>query len=403
MRAFIIIFGIFLIVAGGLLANTQIIESTRVAQVYVAPTEAPSTPAPEIAETVVLEPTETAVPSIESTDEATGEGTGTVDLGGAPITITPHSLQLYLPQAIPTLGTHIVQSSETFYCLGRTYGVQPRMIAIINGFSMADTLPAGELLIIPDAPWETIPEGNTCFAQFQLGEQGETTDQNNDSNESTGFAGSQESDTTKQTPENATPVASLPTPTPFVELRHIEVNVPQIMALGESLQVALTFRPDAPAGENVSTIITGTPIPTPDTNFATFSQISQVTHLEDHLLFATARLDSAGFNISPNTDVRQMVLPGEEIEWHWSIKPVEAEKQTLIISLRLDYEPQIDDVPPLKTQTFWSDDFIVDVRATLLKLNVQQQSTIAFLGVGLGVVLTGSQIVTILFPRKERQ
>lgn len=63
------------------------------------------------------------------------------------------------------LGTHVVQSGETLYCIGRAYGVDPWAIATHNGIVCPNCIYPGTSLEIPDAP-TALPAGPVCVPQF---------------------------------------------------------------------------------------------------------------------------------------------------------------------------------------------------------------------------------------------
>lgn len=69
-------------------------------------------------------------------------------------------------QSADTLGPHTVRQGESLYCIGRAYGVPPREIARRNALSLGAPLRVGQVLSIPAVPWERIPAGPVCAAQF---------------------------------------------------------------------------------------------------------------------------------------------------------------------------------------------------------------------------------------------
>ncbi len=71
------------------------------------------------------------------------------------------------PRSELVLGTHIVKSGETLYCIGRAYGVDPWTIAAHNAVLDANVIQPGDVLQILDAP-ATLPEGPICQRQFEL-------------------------------------------------------------------------------------------------------------------------------------------------------------------------------------------------------------------------------------------
>lgn len=63
------------------------------------------------------------------------------------------------------LGEHTVLYSETLYCLGRAYGVDPWAIATQNNIQTPSLIRPGMVLSIPNVP-DTLPPGPVCVAQF---------------------------------------------------------------------------------------------------------------------------------------------------------------------------------------------------------------------------------------------
>ena len=71
------------------------------------------------------------------------------------------------PRSEIVLGTHIVKSGETLYCIGRAYGVDPWTIAAHNAVLDANVIQPGDVLQILDVP-ASLPEGPICQRQFEL-------------------------------------------------------------------------------------------------------------------------------------------------------------------------------------------------------------------------------------------
>lgn len=70
-------------------------------------------------------------------------------------------------EAQPPVGQHHIQFGDTLYSLGRAYGVEPAAIAAANGLGPLAWLAVGQTLIIPAAPWASIPAGPVSQPQFQ--------------------------------------------------------------------------------------------------------------------------------------------------------------------------------------------------------------------------------------------
>jgi hypothetical protein len=139
------------------------------------------------------------------------------------------------------------------------------------------------------------------------------------------------------------------------------------MPLGASDEVVLTFKPQ-PAGPVAPTPTPSTQTPEPAEPLNVPEPLG-VPDVFDHCqVFAIARLDAVGFDVSPLTDARFPVSKGVPLSWRWSIKPSEAERQKFIVSLRLDFAPSGSQPCPAETQ-LWSDSFDVKVTKTVFKLS----------------------------------
>jgi LysM repeat protein len=70
-----------------------------------------------------------------------------------------------LPSGYAILGYHTVRAGETLFCIGRAYQVSPWAIAAQNGINAVNAIYAGQVLAIPNAPWNA-PAGPTCARQI---------------------------------------------------------------------------------------------------------------------------------------------------------------------------------------------------------------------------------------------
>ena len=102
------------------------------------------TPTPSSVLTIVAADTETASPAPTLTDTPTATDT--------PVTPTSEFA-----------GEHVIQAGDTYYCIGRAYGVLPSAIQEANDFT---ALTVGEILVIPREQWEGVPAGLRCISQF---------------------------------------------------------------------------------------------------------------------------------------------------------------------------------------------------------------------------------------------
>jgi len=102
-------------------------------------------------------PTFTPPPALPNTPTPTPVSTETP-------TPTPSPTTSATP--FPLIGQHTVQSGETIFCIGRTYGVVPAAIAEVNGIPLPYTIIAGQVLKVPAVQWINIAAGPTCAPQF---------------------------------------------------------------------------------------------------------------------------------------------------------------------------------------------------------------------------------------------
>jgi hypothetical protein len=120
------------------------------------------------------------------------------------------------------------------------------------------------------------------------------------------------------------------TPAPPVELRVIELEWPTRIRLGESdiLRLALIPSDDGYTAR---------------AEFAEHPLDTQEIPLErpaGYALWAAARLDGPGFEISPAGDQPRLVPGGEAVAWRWSLAPRAPGRQRVSVSLLLRWEPE---------------------------------------------------------------
>ncbi len=136
-------------------SETNTPAPTQAEATVAATTEAPSaTPTPTLAL-----PTDTEAPL----PSATPLPSPTLPVFQPTVTPVPFTP---LPPA-PIIGTHIVQSGESIFCIGRAYGVQPVAIAQANGLNQTFFIVPGQVLQIPEVQWYPILGGPVCAPQFQ--------------------------------------------------------------------------------------------------------------------------------------------------------------------------------------------------------------------------------------------
>ncbi len=122
------------------------------------------------------------------------------------------------------------------------------------------------------------------------------------------------------------------TPTPYVEERMLELEYPVEMKKGDSdvLRLSLVYTGD---GYSVTT------------EFDDHTVDVQEVPLEyepGYALMAAARLDGAGFDLSPEGEQEQAVQPGKDVTWRWSINPQSAGRHRLSVTLVLRWVAEDD-------------------------------------------------------------
>ncbi len=114
--------------------------------------------------------------------------------------------------------------------------------------------------------------------------------------------------------EQPTAVPEQPTAAPeILENRRLTLEWPATIRAGDGDVVRLTLEVDA----------AGNLVPTAETaGHKTSAQIVQIPNLfETHHVLAEARLDLAGVQVEPNDLVSQTLLPGQRVDFSWSVKP----------------------------------------------------------------------------------
>jgi LysM repeat protein len=286
-----------------------------------------------------------------------------------------------------TLGNHIVKSGETLYCIGRAYGVQPWAIAKFNDLPSDAKLSPGQTLKIPNSQWEIIPQGERCKQQF-ISPYSQIP-----ANLDGLIFISYHDPTLNQAGKNENE--------PIGENRKITVVIPDHLQFGGSSEVKLAFSP-----ENMTPNLSITPSDQPVHTQESAPIPINGDLFDKYLISAIARIDSAGFNIAPSSDMKQPVRKGKENIWVWSISPVEGERQNLIISLWLSYEPiNSQQTAPRPNDSLWINSFDINVTDTL-GMNKTQLATFTFFGTILGSISvlfsTWEKVAGVLFKNRTK-
>ncbi len=372
---------------------------------------ATNTPAPTETATNTPGPTNTATPT-----RVGGGPTGTPASFPSPTISPTPSLPNTGGGGPNSLGLHVVQSGETLYCLGRAYGVPPQAIAEFNQLAPDAKLLIGQELKIPAVQWSAIPPGLVCTPQLEspystVPVRTLTPTPNPllafgiARPELINFVSSRRRMTKA---DSAFAVNSTPFPT--AETRAVVVNWPGKMLLGASSDVVLTFNPDTgqavvsttSAPGTVTNISTNTPEPNRSIVYSKPLGIPDV--FDDYSVFAVARLDAVGLSSSPSGEVVYPLRLGESLTWRWSIKPLEAEQQKLIISLQLRFTPKNPDGATLEDMQLWSDAFVMNVGKTVFGLTATQTTTAAGVTGTVGFVSTVFGLwekIEARLPRKQ--
>jgi hypothetical protein len=111
-----------------------------------------------------------------------------------------------------------------------------------------------------------------------------------------------------------TPVPEKPTAVPEIqEKRRLTLEWPATIRSGDGDVVRLTLEVDA----------SGDLVPTAETaGHETTAKIVQIPDLfKTHHVLAEARLDLAGVQVVPDNLVSQTLLPGQRVDFSWSVKP----------------------------------------------------------------------------------
>ncbi|MEW5868366.1 MAG: phosphotransferase [Chloroflexota bacterium] len=190
-------------------------------------------------------------------------------------------------------------------------------------------------------------------------------------------------------PTSGAPAPTSGAPAPAVEGRIVEVEWPQRMRLGESDVVRLMLIPAGP-----SYILTA--------EFPEHQVITQtvdIPRLPGYELYGVARLDGVGFEIAPNLEQAQFLIPGQTNSWRWSIQPRRPGQQRLALTLLLRWAPSGGGNAVRETSAYTAS---LDVQViSLFGLSQAQALAGGFFGLLFGGGL--SLFAVVLRPRPLRQ
>ncbi len=129
--------------------------------------------------------------------------------------------------------------------------------------------------------------------------------------------------------EKPTPLIPAPTSPPPPEDHIVQIEWPRQMRLGESETLRLILVPQKQGLELIAEY----------PEHQTYTQTIPIQQTSGYELFAIARLDGLGFEISPADEQPQYLLPDQVLQWRWAIKPLHPGDQRLSITLSLRWIP----------------------------------------------------------------
>lgn len=146
-----------------------------------------------------------------------------------------------------------------------------------------------------------------------------------------------------------------PQPVQPSEDHTVQVEWPAEMRLGDSDIVRLTLVPSSVG----FTLVTEYP------EHQTVTQTVTVNRQAGYDLFAVARLDGPGFEITPPGDQTQFLAQNQPVSWRWSLTPRHAGRQRAALSLNLRWLPQAGSSAAPRSVTIYSTGLEVQVHSFL--------------------------------------
>jgi hypothetical protein len=135
-------------------------------------------------------------------------------------------------------------------------------------------------------------------------------------------------------PAISSTVAPLPTqpailPTPHIEAHLVELEWPDRLRLGDSDVVRLALIPS----EEGYQVVADFPEHQTDTRGV------QVERIAGYDLWAVARLDAVGFQLSPQGEQARLLPQDERVTWVWTLRPLAPGQQRLSVALLVRWVP----------------------------------------------------------------
>ena len=166
---------------------------------------------------------------------------------------------------------------------------------------------------------------------------------------------------------------SVPTPTPQVENRVVQLEWPARMRLGELDVIRLVLAPSAEGYDLTAEF----------PEHQTETQEIPVPRPDGYYLISSARLDGVGFRISPEGEQDQYLPAGRGVAWLWSISPKEPGQQRLTVSLLLRWQPVDDPERFVQESVVYTQGLDIRV-SSFLGLSQSQAMAGGFLGLVFG-------------------
>jgi hypothetical protein len=206
--------------------------------------------------------------------------------------------------------------------------------------------------------------------------------------------------TSQPTPYPTSTTAAFPTPeertsvpaTPEVrEERMLEVEWPPQMRLGESDTLRLSLVPSQ-AGYQVTAEFE---------EHAVQNSAVTVARLEGYSLWASARVDAAGFLLSPEGDQVRELAAGAPLTWRWTLTPRSAGRQRVSLVLLLRWIPLDPQSGSVRERELYSRSLTVTV-TSFLGLTARQAADAGFAGLGIGGAFSLPLAAFLLRPKGRR-
>jgi hypothetical protein len=190
----------------------------------------------------------------------------------------------------------------------------------------------------------------------------------------------------------ATPAAlpATPQPTPVSEERIVELEWPAQMRLGDSDTIRLALIPSKG----------GYVVRAEFPEHQTESGGVDIARPGGYDLMASARLDAAGFDISPQGDQAQELPLDSTVTWRWTITPRTGGQHRVALILSLRWIPQSANAGPIRETEIFSRALTVGVNS-MLGLTTLQAGIVGLAGMMLGGSLGLPLAWYFIRPRKK--